>query len=142
METRCRPCAREVRAAWRRENKEKMRAARDRENARMREYRRDVATCPSLPAYREILRGDPCAYCGEPSTHIDHIEPTARGGANAWHNLTAACAQCNMTKKSKRLVLFLYERAGGDYPKPSREDGLSQLERADTPLFALLAQAP
>lgn len=44
-----------------------------------------------------------CAYCGRgdlPLT-VDHIIPKARGGADVWENLVAACLKCN-NKKGNR----------------------------------------
>lgn len=41
--------------------------------------RRGVIGAPDELAveYMAILAGDPCAYCGAPVEHIDHIEPIA-----------------------------------------------------------------
>jgi hypothetical protein len=60
-----------------------------------------------LGAYYQVLRHDPCAYCGGPAGHIDHIEPRAFGGANHWGKYTAACQSCNASKGDKSLVGFL-----------------------------------
>lgn len=53
-------------------------------------------------AYKRLLRRDPCAYCGRPywgiPAELDHIVARARGGANGWENLTAACGFCNVLK--------------------------------------------
>lgn len=57
--------------------------------------------------YALILRGDPCAYCGGPMEHIDHITPIARGGVGTWDNLTAACSSCNQSKHTRTLLDFL-----------------------------------
>ena len=40
----------------------------------------------------------PCAYCGAPSKHIDHIIPISRGGTHSIGNLVGACAPCNQSK--------------------------------------------
>lgn len=55
----------------------------------------------------EILRFDPCSYCGGLGGHIDHVEPLAKGGSNTWENLTATCKSCNSKKKTKPLLMFL-----------------------------------
>lgn len=60
--------------------------------------------------WREVLCGDPCAYCGEPMEHIDHIEPRSAGGLNVWTNLTAACAACNVSKFNRSLLTHLLRR--------------------------------
>lgn len=65
----------------------------------------------SEPSYPAILLGDPCSYCGAPAEHIDHIVPLSRGGGGDWDNLTAACADCNMSKGAKSLLDFMLSRA-------------------------------
>lgn len=57
-----------------------------------------------------IVMGDPCAYCGNPMEHIDHVDAVARGGHGEWDNLTAACAECNASKGAKPLLEFLRYR--------------------------------
>lgn len=60
--------------------------------------------------YKEILKADPCAYCGAPCEHIDHIVPVIVGGSNQWENLTAACASCNGSKQARSLLTFMRDR--------------------------------
>jgi len=62
------------------------------------------------PRWERTLRGDPCAYCGGPGGTLDHIEPTAEGGANRMANLTGACDRCNQAKGTTSLLAFLLER--------------------------------
>jgi 5-methylcytosine-specific restriction endonuclease McrA len=57
--------------------------------------------------YANILRGDPCAYCGSAGDAIDHVVPLAAGGAGDWHNLTAACRSCNSSKHASPLFPWL-----------------------------------
>lgn len=45
-----------------------------------------------------------CAYCNEPSEHIDHIIPLSRGGRHSIGNLTGACKPCNLSKGSKFIT--------------------------------------
>ncbi len=59
---------------------------------------------------RGALRRDPCAYCGEPSEHLDHITPRSRGGDDTVFNLTAACKACNSTKGTRSLLAYLGRR--------------------------------
>ena len=47
---------------------------------------------------------DPCAYCGAPSEHIDHIVPLSRGGKHSIGNLTGACKSCNLSKAAKFIT--------------------------------------
>jgi hypothetical protein len=60
--------------------------------------------------YIEILRGDPCAYCGAPREHTDHIHPVSKGGRHHWSNMTAACAACNHRKSNNDLLTFMLKR--------------------------------
>jgi 5-methylcytosine-specific restriction endonuclease McrA len=62
--------------------------------------------------YMASVRRDPCAYCGESSDHIDHIEPVAGDGPNDWANYTAACRRCNLRKSAKPLLVFLARENG------------------------------
>jgi len=50
------------------------------------------------------LYASPCAYCGKPSKHIDHVVPLSRGGRHSIGNLVGACANCNLTKNSKFIT--------------------------------------
>lgn len=60
-----------------------------------------------LGQYYEALLADPCAYCGEPSTEIDHITPRSLGGANEWENYAGVCSPCNASKSAKLPVTYL-----------------------------------
>ena len=53
----------------------------------------------SIPAKvrREVLN-DPCAYCGDFATDVDHILPVSRGGTRDRENLAPACSTCNWEK--------------------------------------------
>lgn len=58
--------------------------------------------------YSEILRGDPCSYCpSKQAGTVDHIVPVTADGGNEWANLTAACASCNATKRTRSLLEFM-----------------------------------
>jgi 5-methylcytosine-specific restriction endonuclease McrA len=65
--------------------------------------------------YSEILRSDPCSYCGESTTTIDHIRPSSLGGGNEWDNLTGACLGCNSRKRTRSLLNFLLVRETYEY---------------------------
>lgn len=86
-----------------RANPDKNRAHRSRR--RLRELGHE--TTPQDLAFMEILRSDPCSYCGAPTEEIDHIEPVYKGGTNAWENLTSACKSCNRSKKTTDLLSYL-----------------------------------
>lgn len=62
--------------------------------------------------YCEVLRADPCSYCGgrPPGTmQVDHIVPVIAGGNGEWENLTAACGHCNKSKNARPLLSFLLD---------------------------------
>lgn len=65
-----------------------------------------------------------CPYCGEPlgpcdltgakppfpsdgRAHLDHIEPLARGGEDAYRNVVFACDRCNLAKGNKTFASWL-----------------------------------
>lgn len=62
--------------------------------------------------YCEVLRYDPCAYCGGPAGHVDHVDPPSAGGAAHWTNLTATCADCNSFKAKRKLLKTMLHNVG------------------------------
>ncbi|MFF2849115.1 HNH endonuclease [Streptomyces sp. NPDC058001] len=42
-----------------------------------------------------------CAYCGRRATTVDHVVPRAQGGADAWLNTVASCAEDNHRKADR-----------------------------------------
>lgn len=46
-------------------------------------------------------KGSQCVYCDRDASHVDHVLPRSRGGADELDNLVPACAACNMAKGSK-----------------------------------------
>lgn len=120
VEWHCKSCKAENARAWARANPERNRnratawntANRDRANRRMlRKWheRRRVPFTAAGWAYAEVLRHDPCAYCGSVAGEVDHIVPVAGGGDGDWENLTAACRSCNARKNAQSLLGFLVE---------------------------------
>jgi hypothetical protein len=104
---------------WRRRNAERVAAQKARHYRRHRGeilQRRHRAKGEDAE-YVAVLLGDPCSYCGDRSTGIDHIQATARGGTDAWENFTAACAWCNSVKGARPLLEAmlsgLYRRKAG-----------------------------
>jgi hypothetical protein len=53
------------------------------------------------------MRFDPCAYCGAPSTQLDHIEPKSQGGSDSWENRAGTCASCNGRKQDVPMLLWM-----------------------------------
>jgi 5-methylcytosine-specific restriction endonuclease McrA len=61
----------------------------------------------------EIVRHDPCAYCGSRERQsLDHIDALARGGDSHWTNLAAACRNCNSAKQDRTILEHFLHRAG------------------------------
>jgi 5-methylcytosine-specific restriction endonuclease McrA len=98
---------------WRAQNPDKVAAyrANNREAYAKHAQRRRAAlgrSDPSTSAYVDVLRGDPCCYCGSRlALQVDHIEPVVRGGDGDWVNLTSACRSCNSAKNAEPLLLWL-----------------------------------
>jgi 5-methylcytosine-specific restriction endonuclease McrA len=45
-----------------------------------------------------------CCYCNGVATHLDHVHPLAKGGADRESNMVPACARCNLSKGAKTLA--------------------------------------
>jgi len=41
----------------------------------------------------------------------DHIVSLEDGGDNVWENLTAACRPCNASKRNRKLLVWMLDRA-------------------------------
>ena len=67
---------------------------------------------PMLAKWVNIIKFDPCAYCGGCASDwtLDHITPRVVGGSSKWDNITISCAMCNRRKGSTPLLHFLLER--------------------------------
>ncbi|MFI5739181.1 HNH endonuclease [Streptomyces anulatus] len=61
-------------------------------------------------AYRQIIKGDPCVYCGATSVAIDHVTPVIEGGTDLWVNLAPVCKPCNSSKRSRSVLTVLLDR--------------------------------
>lgn len=58
------------------------------------------AQWPAFTRFNLFLRDRfACQYCGETrDLTFDHVVPRAHGGRTTWHNVTTACAPCNLLK--------------------------------------------
>jgi 5-methylcytosine-specific restriction endonuclease McrA len=90
-----------ITARWRVENRERVQAY------KRAAYRRAEAADDETRSYVEIIRRDPCAYCGGLADTVDHIVPISAGGRNHWSNLAPACRSCNSGKKDHSLLVAL-----------------------------------
>jgi hypothetical protein len=75
-------------------------------------------------AWKRIVRGDPCAYCGllpfpcrfhrGDAGTVDHIDPQAgprpAHGLHSWTNYTGSCARCNNSKDATPMLLWIARR--------------------------------
>jgi len=79
----------------------------DASNWRRRHGGKDAETV----AWLEIIRHDPCCYCGDAGGTVDHIEASSKGGPNHWTNYASACRSCNTGKHTRSLLTFLVKRS-------------------------------
>jgi 5-methylcytosine-specific restriction endonuclease McrA len=105
--------------AYSKANREKInayaRAWRAANRPRSADYRKGG---PVAIEYARIISSDPCVYCGNPSTAIDHVTAVANGGKGDWMNLAPICKSCNSSKNSKDVLHFLMYRMNRDGVTP------------------------
>jgi 5-methylcytosine-specific restriction endonuclease McrA len=92
---------------WKMENPDRWRALR-----RKHKWLRSGADAESAE-YAEIVRADPCSYCGGVGGTVDHIVPLDQGGRHHWSNFTGACAWCNKSKHTTSAILFMARMVSG-----------------------------
>ena len=76
------------------------------------EWMSDTDTIIALRDRIKQKFGGRCAYCGVvlgERWHVDHIEPTQKGGSTNEGNLNPACARCNFRKGGCTLEEFRSE---------------------------------
>lgn len=57
-----------------------------------------------------------CYYCDEvldQSYHVDHKQPTSRGGSNWPENLAVTCPHCNLSKNAQTEAEFVLRQFAG-----------------------------
>jgi 5-methylcytosine-specific restriction endonuclease McrA len=72
-------------------------------------------------AYIEIILKDPCVYCGNTSTEIDHIEPRIKGGSHEWDNLAPVCKVCNTRKHKRGVLIFMLDKLNNPLSLPEKK---------------------
>lgn len=104
-------------------NLERSRAYQRRNRKRLNEYRKAWAAVKLRRGadfrqggaesieYAAIIIRDPCVYCGQPSTEVDHIKAVTRGGGGSWENLAPICRSCNASKNTKDVLQFMLYRS-------------------------------
>lgn len=111
-------------AKWKREHPDRARATyekdyerhRDRYYVHNRKRRARLQEAETLEISEKDLRrimSQPCAHCGEPSEHLDHVIPLARGGRHSVGNLQGLCGACNSGKRD-RLEIEVRKRRIND----------------------------
>ncbi len=90
--------------------------------------------------WREIMRADPCTWCGGAGGFVDHIVPQSRcnpGQRKSWMNVTGTCAKCNGRRGDAPVLQWLADpetAAAAARATRRREDPrrllLSRLRRA------------
>ncbi len=79
---------------------------------RQRTYTQDDKTM------MDVLRGDPCSFCGGRSDRermaVDHIVALENGGTDDWTNMAAICRPCNASKKNRSVLDFMLRRYADD----------------------------
>jgi hypothetical protein len=82
--------------------------------------KRFAARCQpsSLPigGWRVVLLRDPCVYCFDVATTIEHIHPALLGGSDSWKNTAPACVKCNVSRGHEPLLIWLVRGGFGRRP--------------------------
>lgn len=65
----------------------------------------------SKKEWKEVLRADPCSYCGESmSGTVDHIVPRSHLDEECnWDGFGGACQPCNNRKGDTPLIQFIHQ---------------------------------
>jgi 5-methylcytosine-specific restriction endonuclease McrA len=95
---------REISKVWKAKNVEKIRAARQRRRARLKD-----GASPGVPAEVFLKKCEEsegrCWYCLAKCNELqrEHVVPIARGGRDEPGNVVPACPSCNMSKNARLL---------------------------------------
>lgn len=93
-------------------------------NIQRQDYQRGTLFGTEVRAYLMHKWQGRCAYCGkEGKLEVEHLTPSARGGANRVSNLVVACRPCNLKKGAKSLEEFLSK-------KPARLKRIQEQQKA------------
>lgn len=87
--------------------------------------------------WREIVRADPCAWCGGAGGYIDHIVPQSRcnaGRRKSWMNLTGTCAKCNVQRGDAPVLQWLAD------PEAAAAAAVKATRRREDPRRLLLSR--
>lgn len=101
---------RETRRRYRERHRERIRA-RERAHTHQRRAVKAATANSMLGGYTSAYMVDyiaqllqqPCFYCGDVATTLDHVVPLSRGGLHIPANLAPACTRCNCSKSDRLL---------------------------------------
>lgn len=67
----------------------------------------------SLRPWNDVVRADPCCWCGAPPEDptVEHVVPRGCGGSESWENKVGACRRCNHERGSLSVLDYLAQRA-------------------------------
>lgn len=95
---------------WAKDNPEKSQASVHQTTIRTKypeAYKHTDISTKDLVVWIKNHRSQECKYCGQSSTHIDHIVPLAQGGTHTWSNIQMICKDCNLSKLNRTEEQFL-----------------------------------
>jgi hypothetical protein len=108
-------------------------------------YRGVELTARPLERWSDVVKRDPCAYCGGRSDTEEHVIPRSKGGSNQATNIVGACRACNAAKKDQPLLQFLIIRRRERFTRHVRQGKAKRnlarrMAKRQAPLAASLAE--
>lgn len=88
---------------WRQENPDAVRAHANNRRARLINAEGEI----TADIIQDLFNRFPVCSCGQPTEHLDHIQPLSRGGSNLPDNLIPLCSACNLQKSAKTAEEYL-----------------------------------
>jgi 5-methylcytosine-specific restriction endonuclease McrA len=113
----CSTCRRKLQAQHRRNYYARLPV--DKRHELTHKRRAEAAGVAHVPYSRTAILarwGHMCAYCNAYATHLDHVTPIAKGGADVEANIVPACAPCNLSKGAKTLAEWSETFGPGELP--------------------------
>lgn len=70
---------------------------------------------PSEQRWVDVIRCDPCSWCGGRGGTVEHVTPRSRGGPKEHraHNSAGACSRCNNERANVTVLEYLLRRRHG-----------------------------
>lgn len=105
LQAKCKECNSGAVASWAKNNPGK--AAQRAQNRRAKKLAADSGCWFARAQYVDLIRTEPCSFCGTSKSEVDHIDPLTISGDDSWQNLGTACRSCNARKGTMSLLDFL-----------------------------------